>query len=250
MSGTSPDRPGLLLYLRSSLYYLVMSLSLIVLFMLMLLAWPFDYRWRARLGRGWARLQMWSLKTFCGLDYQVQGRENVPDRPYVAMVKHQSAWETIASHLLFPEAAWVFKRELLWIPVFGWGLALTRPIAVDRGSPKQALDKVIRKGRELLAEGRTIVIFPEGTRVAPGKRGKYGPGGSLLAVKAGVPALPVAHNAGVFWPRSSFVKYPGTIQVIIGPAIESKGKTARELNNTVEEWIETAMADLPTTRDA
>jgi len=243
-------RPSPLLYLRSALYYLVMATSLVVLFLLMLLAWPFDYRWRAKLGRGWARLMMWSLKVFCGLRYQVRGAENVPDRPCVAMVKHQSAWETIASHLLFPDAAWVFKRELLWIPIFGWGLALTRPIAVDRGSPRQALDKVIRKGKALLAEGRIIVIFPEGTRVPPGERGKYGPGGSLLAVKAGVPAVPVAHNAGVFWPRASFVKYPGTIQVVIGPVIESGGRSARELNNAVEEWIEETMAELPSRRDA
>jgi 1-acyl-sn-glycerol-3-phosphate acyltransferase len=247
MSPTEPSRPGPLLYLRSALYYLLMVVSLLLLFVFMLLAAPFDYRWRAAMGRVWSRFQMWSLKTFCGLRYQVTGLENTPDRPYVAMVKHQSAWETIVSHLLFHDAAWVFKRELLWLPLLGWGLALTRPIAVDRSSPKKALDQVIRQGRELLQQGRNIVIFPEGTRVAPGQRGKYGPGGSLLAVKSGAPALPVAHNAGVFWPRSSFVKRPGTIQVVIGPAIESEGKSARELNNAVEEWIETVMADLPTT---
>jgi 1-acyl-sn-glycerol-3-phosphate acyltransferase len=175
---------------------------------------------------------MWTLSVVCGLRYQVSGAENTPDQPYVAMVKHQSAWETIVSHILFPGAAWIFKRQLLWLP------------------PKKALEQVIRQGKELLKDGRTIVIYPEGTRVAPGQKGKYMPGGSLLAVKAGVPVLPVAHNAGVFWPRSSFVKYPGTIQVVIGPLIESEGKTARELISAVEDWIETTMADLPISLDS
>lgn len=238
-------KAGPLLYLRSALYYLVMVVSLLVLFIAMVVAAPFDYRWRAALGRLWAGFQMWALKIICGLNYRIRGSENTPDRPYVAMVKHQSAWETLVSHLLFRDAAWVFKRQLLWLPLLGWGLALTKPIAVDRTSPKQALDQVIRQGTELLSDGRTIVIYPEGTRVAPGKRGKYMPGGSLLAVKAGVPVLPVAHNAGVFWPRSSFVKFPGQIEVVIGPVIESEGKTARQLTREVEDWIESTMAELP-----
>lgn len=238
-------KAGPLLYLRSALYYLVMVVSLLVLFIAMVVAAPFDYRWRAALGRLWAGFQMWALKITCGLSYRIRGSENTPDRPYVAMVKHQSAWETLVSHLLFRDAAWVFKRQLLWLPLLGWGLALTKPIAVDRTSPKQALDQVIRQGTELLSDGRTIVIYPEGTRVAPGKRGKYMPGGSLLAVKAGVPVLPVAHNAGVFWPRSSFVKFPGQIEVVIGPVIESEGKTARQLTREVEDWIESTMAELP-----
>ena len=238
-------KAGPLLYLRSAIYYLLMVLSLMVLFIAMIIASPFDYRWRAALGRVWARFQMWCLKVICGLRYRVRGAEHTPDRPYVAMVKHQSAWETLVSHLLFRNAAWVFKRQLLWLPLLGWGLALTRPIAVDRSSPKQALDQVIRQGKDLLADGRTIVIYPEGTRVAPGKRGKYMPGGSLLAVKASVPVLPVAHNAGLFWPRSSFVKFPGQIEVVIGPVIESEGKTARELTRAVEDWIESTMDELP-----
>jgi 1-acyl-sn-glycerol-3-phosphate acyltransferase len=239
-----------LLYLRSATYYLLMATSLVILFVSMVLASPFDYRWRAALGRVWSRFQMWTLSFFCGLRYQVSGAEHMPDQPYVAMVKHQSAWETIVSHILFPGAAWIFKRQLLWLPFLGWGLALTKPIAIDRTTPKKALEQVIRQGKELLKDGRTIVIYPEGTRVAPGQKGKYMPGGSLLAVKAGVPVLPVAHNAGVFWPRSSFVKYPGTIQVVIGPLIESEGKTARELISAVEDWIETTMADLPISLDS
>jgi len=250
MNSSDTRKAGPLLYLRSAIFYLLMSVSLIILFVSMVLASPFDYRWRATLGRTWAHFQMWSLKVFCGIHYQVSGQENTPDQPYVAMVKHQSAWETFVSHILFPGAAWVFKRQLLWLPFLGWGLALTKPIAVDRTTPKKALDQVIKQGKALLEDGRTVVIYPEGTRVAPGQRGKYMPGGSLLAVKAGVPVLPVAHNAGVFWPRSSFVKYPGTIQVIIGPQIESEGKTARELISAVESWIEAAMTDLPSTTDA
>lgn len=245
MSSIAPPKATPLLYLRSTIYYLLMIISLVILFIAMVLVSPFDYRWRAALGRVWSSFQMWSLKFCCGLNYQISGQENTPDQSYVAMVKHQSAWETIVSHILFHDAAWVFKRQLLWLPLLGWGLALTKPIAVDRTTPKKALDQVIRQGKALLDDGRKVVIYPEGTRVAPGQRGKYMPGGSLLAVKAGVPALPVAHNAGVFWPRSSFVKFPGTIQVVIGPPIDSEGKTARELTHAVEDWIESTMADLP-----
>jgi len=233
-----------LVWLRSLLYFALMLPTLVVIFVLMLLAWPFPYRLRAWLGRQWARVQMGLLRLVCGLDYEVSGGEHIPPQAYVAMVKHQSAWETIVSNILFRQAAWVFKRELLYLPFFGWGLALTRPIAVDRGTPRAALDQVVRKGGELLAAGRTVVIFPEGTRMRPGEQGKYGHGGSLLAVKTGAPVVPVAHNAGLYWPRKSLLKFPGTIKVVIGPVITTRDRDVREVTRLVEEWIEGTMPSL------
>ncbi len=241
MSKLETERNELLALVRSALYYLFMAPTLIILFIGMIILLPFDYKYRAALIRYWALLQMWLLKLFCGLSYQVHGTENLPSTPYIALPKHQSAWETIASNFLFKRPAWVFNSDLFRIPVFGWGLYLTNPVGIDRSSPRQALNQLIIKGGELLKQGRTMVIFPEGTRVSPGHRAKFEPGGSLLAVKTGTPVVPVALNAGEFWPKHSFRKYPGHIKVIIGPLIESKGLKARELNEKVETWINNTM---------
>lgn len=235
------SRGGLLPWIRSAIYYLLMVPSLIVLFILIVIVSPLQYRYRALLIRYWALLQMWLLKVCCGLSYEVQGAENLPDSPYIALPKHQSAWETIASNFLFRQPAWVFNRRLFKIPFFGWGLYLTHPVGIDRGSPRAALNQLIEQGDRLLKNGRTMVIFPEGTRVPPGETVKFEPGGSLLAVKTGTPVVPVALNAGEFWPRNSFRKYPGHIKVIIGPLIESEGIKARELNDRVEAWINDTM---------
>ncbi len=232
---------GLLPWLRSIIYYLFMVPSLITLFFALILLLPFDYKYRALVIRWWALLQMWLLKVFCGLSYEVKGAENLPTTPYIALPKHQSAWETIASNFLFKQPAWVFNRDLFRIPFFGWGLFFTHPVGIDRGTPRAALNQLVDQGGALLRNGRTMVIFPEGTRVAPGERIKFEPGGSLLAVRTETPVVPVALNAGEFWPRHSFRKYPGHIKVIIGPAIESKGLKARELNAKVESWIHQTM---------
>ena len=241
MSKNNSNRDGVLPWIRSSIYYLFMSISLIAMFLCLIIVFPFDYKYRAGLIRSWAKLQMSLLKVFCGLSYEVQGDESLPSGPYIALPKHQSTWETIASNFLFTRPAWVFNSDLFKIPVFGWGLYLTNPVGIDRGTPRAALNQLVVKGGELLKQGRTMVIFPEGTRVPPGERVKFEPGGSLLAVKTGTPVVPVAHNAGEFWPKESFRKYPGHIKVIIGPVIESKGLKARELNEKVETWINTTM---------
>jgi 1-acyl-sn-glycerol-3-phosphate acyltransferase len=241
MDNKQNNRDGLLPWIRSSIYYLFMSISLIVLFLCLIILFPFDYKYRGDLIRHWAKLQMWMLKVFCGLSYEVQGEENIPSRSYIALPKHQSTWETVASNFLFRRPAWVFNSELFKIPVFGWGLYLTKPVGIDRGSPRASLNQLVEKGGKLLNEGRTMVIFPEGTRVPPGEKAKFEPGGSLLAVKTATPVVPVAHNAGEFWPKKSFRKYPGRIKVIIGPVIESEGLKARELNEKVESWINTTM---------
>jgi 1-acyl-sn-glycerol-3-phosphate acyltransferase len=203
---------------------------------------------RYRVISGWSRAMVWLAKHILGIDYRVLGAENLPASPSVILSKHQSAWETLAFQVIFPPQVLVLKRELLWIPFFGWGLALTSPIAIDRGGGAQALRRMAELGRERLAQGFWIAIFPEGTRVQPGRKGKYHPGGAWLAVQCGAPVVPVAHNAGLLWGRKAFLKRPGTVTVEIGAPIDTRAHTAESLNAAVEEWIEGRMAALcPTT---
>ncbi len=235
--------------IRSAVFFALMVLTTtlfaIPMFTIGLLI---PYRHRCQIANAWGKINLWLLAVICGLKYQVTGWENLQQRDAIILSKHQSTWETIALRgLLAPEQAWVLKRELLWIPLFGWALAAAEAIAINRSSGRAAMHQIITKGTERLKQGRLVIIFPEGTRVAPGTRKKYGMGGALLAEKSGYPIIPIAHNAGVFWRRRGVQKYPGTIQVIIGPAIEAKGKTANEINRQVEEWIETTVASLPQT---
>uniref|UniRef100_UPI0035B3F07F lysophospholipid acyltransferase family protein n=1 Tax=Chitinimonas sp. TaxID=1934313 RepID=UPI0035B3F07F len=157
------------------------------------------------------------------------------------MSKHQSAWETMALQSMLPLTAWVVKRELLWIPFFGWGMWSLRPIALNRANAQLASRQLLQQGGERLKAGAWIVIFPEGTRVAAGKRGKYKQGGARLACDAGVPVVPVAVNSGEFWPRNSFLKYPGEMTLSIGKPISTAGKSAAEVSREVENWIEAEM---------
>jgi 1-acyl-sn-glycerol-3-phosphate acyltransferase len=175
--------------------------------------------------------------------------DNLPAGTCIVLCKHQSAWETIALRALLPaQHTWVIKRELLWTPFFGWGIAAYRPIAIDRKAGRRAVKQLIDEGRKWLEKGRWVVIFPEGTRVAPGERKKYGIGGALLAQNTGFPVLPVAHNAGVFWRRRDFRKHPGVIDLVFGEAFETDGMSAMEINRRVEGWIEDTVAGLPQSR--
>ena len=176
-----------------------------------------------------------------GIRMQVLGRENIPAEPSVILSKHQSAWETVALQEIFPPLVFVLKKELLRMPFFGWGLAAMKMISIDRKAGKDALGQVVEQGKDRLAAGYWVVIFPEGTRVAPGEKRRYKPGGAHLAVKAGAKVVPVAHNAGEVWPRQVFPKCPGTVTVSIGPAIDSTGLTEAALNAQVEAWIEGEM---------
>lgn len=229
---------------RSVLFNIQMwcTAALYAPFALLTFVLPFPLRYR--IIRQWARMQIFLLKKLCGLDYRVEGREHLPDGAAIILSKHQSAWETMAFQEIFPQQTWVLKRELMWIPLFGWALALLRPIAIDRRSGRKAIEQVIEQGRERLQSGIWVVVFPEGTRVAPGARRRYGIGGTVLAAETGYPVAPVAHNAGSFWPRRGFLKRSGTIRVVIGPVIDSRGKTAEELRRLAEEWIETKMVEL------
>jgi len=193
---------------------------------------------RYRIISGWSRLVIGLAKIVLGIDWRVEGREHLPARPAVILSKHQSAWETMAFQLIFPPQVHVLKRELLWIPFFGWGLALMSPIAIDRSRGVAALRAMARRGRERLEQGFWVVVFPEGTRVRPGERRPYQLGGAWLAAAAGAPVVPVAHNAGLLWPRNAFLKRRGTITVRIGPSIEPGDRDPKTLNDMAEAWIE------------
>lgn len=199
---------------------------------------------RHRLITSWVPLMLWVIRHVLGIRYRVIGRENIPPGPAVVLSKHQSAWETIALQQIFPPLCYVLKRELLRVPFFGWALGMIPGIAIDRKAGKDALSQVVEQGRQRLKEGMWVVVFPEGTRVAPGAVRPYKPGGAILAKRAGVPVVPVAHNAGEFWRRNAFIKRPGEVIVSIGPAIDVKGVKAEEINARSQEWIEAEMRRL------
>lgn len=228
-------------WLRSALYAAGLAVATPLFSVVSLLAFPFSPLTRSLIISGWARTMLWWARLSCGLKYRVVGAENLPAGPAVILSKHQSAWETLAFQCIFPPVVWVLKRELLKIPFFGWGLAMTSPIAIDRSAGKEALRQVAEQGKARLAHGFCVAVFPEGTRVEPGSKGKYNVGGAFLAVQAGVPVVPVAHNAGEFWGKNAFRKYPGTITVSIGRPIPTRGVKASALNARVEAWIEGEM---------
>ena len=237
----------LLLYLRSGLHFLIIISSTLVYCPLIIAAWFLPFSVRYQLSNQWVGLVLWSTKIICKLDYVVHGLENIPtNNNGIILSKHQSAWETIALQKIFPPQIFLMKRELLWMPFWGWAMAALKPIAINRKAQKTALRILIEQGTARLNEGLWVVIFPEGTRTSPGERRKFNAGGALLAERSGFPVVPVAHNAGEFWPRYSFVKYPGTIQVRVGPVIDSTGRKAVDINQEVEHWISNTMKEIST----
>jgi 1-acyl-sn-glycerol-3-phosphate acyltransferase len=231
--------------LRSSVFAVLQTALTIFFSLLALLCFPFSAHTRYRIITTYNRSVIALAKAVLGIRYVVIGRENLPDTPAVILAKHQSAWETVAFLMLFPPMSPVIKQELLRIPFFGWGFGMLNPIAIDRSAGREALRQIVVQGKEKLAQGFWVLVFPEGTRVSPGEKGRYGAGGARLAVEAGVPVVPVAHNAGEVWPKNAFVKRPGTVTVSIGPAIDSRDKSAAELTRQVEAWIEAEMTRLP-----
>jgi 1-acyl-sn-glycerol-3-phosphate acyltransferase len=225
-------------WLRSSLFWLALVVVTPPYALVAIASAPLPRLTRYRIISGWSRLAVWLLRVLCGVRWTVEGREHLPSEPAVILAKHQSAWETLAFQQIFPPQVHVLKRELLWIPFFGWGLALMSPIAIDRARGIRALRQMARKGRERLAQGFWVIVFPEGTRVAPGSRRNYQLGGAWLAAHAGARVVPVAHNAGRVWPRNSFVKRPGKVTVRIGPPIASAGRAPEAINALAEKWIE------------
>lgn len=234
-----------MLLIRSLIFYVGLGVSTLIFGPVCLLLFPLPFARRYFFVTRWTAFNLWWLKVTCNLDYVVEGRENIPDGPVVIMCKHQSTFETLALQLMFVPQVWVLKRELLWIPVYGWGLASMAPIAIDRGSAIKSFRRIVREGEKRLRQGASVVIFPEGTRITPGEKGEYLPGGALLAKKSGYAIVPVAHNAGYFWPRRELVKHPGAIEFVIGPPIEPADKSASEINAAVEGWIEATVETLP-----
>lgn len=231
---------------RSALFLLIQVVFTFVFSFVSLLTFPLPLAGRYAVISWWAQAIVALARSLCGIRYRVIGAEHIPAEPCVIVSKHQSAWETFVFQKIFPPQVWVLKRELLWIPFFGWGLAMLQPIAIDRRSGARALRQMVEQGADRLRRGFFVVIFPEGTRTTPGERRPYHAGGALLAVKTGRPALPVAHNAGKCWPRNAWVKRPGLITISIGPALSPDGLSTAELNGRLERWIETEMARLET----
>jgi 1-acyl-sn-glycerol-3-phosphate acyltransferase len=197
----------------------------------------------------WNHFTIFWAKAVCGLNFEIIGAENLPkDRAYVALSKHQSQWETFFLLYFLAPVSIVLKQELLNVPIFGWGLSMVDPIAIDRSNPKQALKKIQTDGINKIAQGRNVLIFPEGTRTVVGQIGNYARGGANIAVKSQAPVIPISHNAGVFWPSDGFLKYPGTIRIVIGEPIETNDKTSREVNELAKNWIEQEAAKLPLNR--
>lgn len=192
----------------------------------------------------WVDSLLYLLRRWCRLDYFVEGLDRLPQTPAVVLMKHSSAWETLAQFKLFPRQTWVLKRELLWAPIFGWVARMLRPIAIDRSAGRTAVQQVIALGQQRLAEGYWVIIFPEGTRVPAGQTRRYGLSGALLASVSGRPVVPVAHNAGTFWPRRGWLKKPGTIRVVIGEPIPAAGREPRQINDQVQQWIEARLREM------
>ena len=232
-----------MLLLRSLLYFVGSIISLILISFSGLLLIFASYPTRQKYLSQWAIFCMWWLKITLNIKTNVVGRENIINSSCIIISNHQSTWETLAFQTIFPAHTWVLKRELLWLPVFGWSLALLKPIIINRGEKLKALKKVIKQGSERIKEGTFVVIFPEGTRQPYGHLGEYQNGGVAIAKKTGCDISPVYHNAGKVWPKGSFIKHPGTISVIIGKPISPEGKSASVLTKEIKDWTQAQAAN-------
>ncbi len=229
-------------WLRSALYLVLQVLTVAPWSIICLLCAVFPLEIRYKVTMLWVRFCIWLADKLLGIRYQVKGKENLPDGPAVLLSKHQSTWETLFYPSFMPrELCYVFKRELLMLPFFGWGIGLLKMIHIDRNKGTDAFEQVVAQGHEKLAQGRWIIMFPEGTRIPVGKKGRYKSGGARLAVRTGAPVVPIAVNAGECWPKNAFIKTPGLVTVSIGPPIETAGREPDQVNREVEQWIETEM---------
>jgi 1-acyl-sn-glycerol-3-phosphate acyltransferase len=227
--------------LRSALFMLLLVIITPPYALLVMLCFPLPHRQRRQSVVPWVTMATWLIKHLLRIDYRVLGLENMPDRPSVILAKHQSAWETIVLQMIFPWTLFVWKSELKRLPFFGWALAATPMISIDRAGGKESLRQLVEQGRMRLSQGYWVIIFPEGTRTPVGSHRRYKIGGAHLAVETGAPAVPVALDSGEFWSRRAFIKYPGTVTVSIGPAIDPAGLTAEDVNARAEAWMESEM---------
>lgn len=234
-----------MLYIKAAVFLTVAIIATIVFAPVVLICILLPFNLRYRVARGWAVFVMKLAEVCFGLRYEIEGLEHIKDIPAaVVLSNHQSAWETLAFRCFLPPQTSLFKRSLLWIPFWGWAMATLKPIAIDRDSKQSALRKLIKNGTEALNQGLWVVVFPEGTRRPVNDMGDFSAGGAILAQKSGYPVVPIAHDAGVYWPRYSFVKYPGMIKVKIGKPIPSAGRKAAEINAEAEAWVEQALKEM------
>ena len=225
-----------MLLLRSLLYFVGSIISLILITLFGLLFVFSSYPTRQKFLSQWAIFCIWWLKITLNITTNIIGQENLKKAPYIIISNHQSTWETLAFQTIFPAHTWVLKRELLWLPIFGWSLALLKPIIINRGDKLKAIKKVIKQGADRLDKGISIVIFPEGTRQPYKRIGEYQNGGSAIAKKSGYDIVPVYHNAGNLWPKGGFIKKPGVITVVIGEVISDSSLTSSELTEKIRNW--------------
>jgi len=220
--------------------WIVVSCCFVVLFGIpLIISRVFGKRIPWIIGNAWAQLILWLLKVFCGLSYSVEGADNLPDEAGVAMIKHSSAYETLGQLVILPQQCWVLKQELIWSPFFGWALMALGAIPIDRSTGRNAVSKVISLGKQRLDEGLWVSIFPEGTRVPAGEKKRWGISGILLAQQSGKKIIPIAHNAGYFWPKTGWTIYPGKVRFVIGEPVDPSGHDPREFADTLRNWVDT-----------
>ncbi len=224
---------------RSVLFFICMVLLVLPFTLLGIVGLLFSHTTSYRLMSGYSICIIWLLKHLCKLDLKVTGKENIPNEPVIYMAKHQSAWETLTLQTILPHnSSWILKRSLVYVPVFGIAVLAADPIAINRKAGRKALENLITQGKAKVAKGRNMIIFPEGTRTPYGEDTKYKLGAAKLAIAAGVPIVPVAHNAGKYWKRHGLKKHPGTMQLEIGKPIPTEGRDPVELTAEVKTWIE------------
>jgi 1-acyl-sn-glycerol-3-phosphate acyltransferase len=225
-----------MLFLRSLIFNIGSNIMLIVIILSALLVFFLPFKIRYEIISKWAIFSVWWLKITCNVSFEIKGRENIPNEPCVVMSNHQSTWDTLVFQTFLPHQTWVLKKQLLLIPVFGWGLALLRPITIDREDKFSAIRKVTKQGIARIKDKIWVIIYPEGTRQPDGKLAKYQSGGIAIAQKSGAKILPIYHNAGKFWAKGKFIKKPGKIIITIGKAVDTSGLKSKEILNSVESW--------------
>ena len=234
-----------MLLIRSVLFYLVLWFNCLLFGLMVLIAWLFPYRTRFKLLMLFNRWTLLCLRIICGIRCEIKGAENIPkDQAYVVMSKHQSTFETFYLQWYLGPISTILKKELLKLPFFGWGLAMLKPIPIDRSDPRKALKKVKTSGSSRIEEGINVLVFPEGTRMPLGESGTYARSGAEISLATGAPLVPIAHNSAVCWPMGTIIKYPGTVTLSIGPAIPTEGRTSKAITQDVKEWIEAEVKQL------
>ena len=225
------------LVIRSAFFWAIFLPGILLAASLVSVFFFMPLKFRIGIVRLWIEVNLWALRFFCGLKFEVEGLENIPADGFIVMSKHSSTWETIALQRFFEPLVWVVKRELTWVPFFGWALMALNAIALDRSTGSKAINQLIRNSQERMDQGRILLLFPEGTRVQPLQYKRFRIGGAIVSQRTGYAVVPVAHNAGEFWPRHSWIKWPGTIRVVFGKPIKPDGKSPDQIIAEVSSWI-------------